>query len=61
MLIVRSNYHSVFGMNCAQCGDLLIAPQWSEYEDEHHVLHSWSCKTAAISSKPRHFCLPPSL
>ena len=43
MLIVRSNYHSVFGMNCAQCGDLLIAPEWSEYADEHHVLHSWSC------------------
>ena len=40
MLIMRSNYHSVFGMNCAQCGDLLIAPQRSEYEDEHHVLHS---------------------
>ncbi len=43
MLIVRSDYHSVFGMNCAQCGDLLIAPEWSEYEDERHVLHLWSC------------------
>ena len=43
MLIMRSNYHSVFGMNCPQCGDLLIAPQRSECEDEHHVLHSWSC------------------
>ncbi len=43
MLIVRSNYHSVFGMNCTQCGDLLIAPEWSEYADKHHVLHSWSC------------------
>ncbi len=35
--------HSVFGMNCAQCGDLLIAPDWSEYEDEQHVLNLWSC------------------
>jgi hypothetical protein len=38
-----SNHRSVFGMNCVQCGDLLIAPEWSEYEDERHVLHSWSC------------------
>jgi hypothetical protein len=30
-------------MNCAQCGDLLIAPEWSEYEDERRVLHLWSC------------------
>ena len=43
MLIMRSNYHSIFGMNCTQCGDLLIAPEWSEYADKHHVLHSWSC------------------
>ena len=33
----------IFGMNCTQCGDLLIAPEWSEYEDERHVLHLWSC------------------
>ena len=33
MLIVRSNYRPIFGMNCTQCGDLLIAPEWSEYED----------------------------
>jgi len=43
MLIVRSKYRSIFGMNCTQCGDLLIAPEWSEYTDKHHVLHSWSC------------------
>ena len=43
MLIVRSNYRPIFGMNCTQCGDLLIAPEWSEYEDELHVLNLWSC------------------
>ena len=43
MLIMRSNYRPIFGMNCTQCGDLLIAPEWSKYADKHHVLHSWSC------------------
>ena len=38
-----SNRRSVFGMNCPECGDLLIAPEWSEYEDERHILNLWSC------------------
>jgi hypothetical protein len=28
---------------CAQCGDTLFAPEWSEYIDECHVRHLWSC------------------
>ena len=32
-----------YGMTCIQCGNLLIAPEWSEYEDERHVLNLWSC------------------
>ena len=38
-----SSHRPIFGINCTQCGDLLIAPEWSEYEDERHVLHLWSC------------------
>ena len=34
---------SDYGMTCVQCGDLMIAPEWSEYEDERHVLNLWSC------------------
>ena len=43
MTTIVSNRRSSFGMNCTQCGDLLIAPEWSEYEDERHVLNLWSC------------------
>jgi ribosomal protein L37AE/L43A len=28
---------------CAQCGDTLFAPEWSEYLDERSVRHLWSC------------------
>jgi ribosomal protein L37AE/L43A len=42
-MAIQSNRRPVFGMNCTRCGDLLIAPEWSEYEDERHVLHLWSC------------------
>ena len=35
-----------FGMNCANCDNELIAPEWSEYRNErqvHHVWHCWKC------------------
>jgi len=38
-IILASDY----GMPCVQCGDPLIAPEWSEFEDEHHVLNLWTC------------------
>ena len=26
-----SSHRPIFGINCTQCRDLLIAPEWSEY------------------------------
>jgi hypothetical protein len=28
---------------CAQCGEVLLAPDWSEYVNERCVRHVWSC------------------
>ena len=28
---------------CAQCGDMLLAPQWSEHLDDCHIRHLWCC------------------
>jgi hypothetical protein len=28
---------------CAQCRDTLFAPEWSEYLDDRHIRHLWSC------------------
>jgi ribosomal protein L37AE/L43A len=28
---------------CAQCGDNLLAPEWSEYLDDRRIRHLWSC------------------
>jgi hypothetical protein len=28
---------------CAQCGDTLLAPEWSEHVNERCVRHFWSC------------------
>ena len=28
---------------CAQCGETLFAPEWSEYLDDRHVRHLWCC------------------
>ena len=29
---------------CAQCGALIVAPEWSEYLSERRVRHLWSCE-----------------
>ena len=28
---------------CAQCGDAIMAPEWSEHVSERCVRHFWSC------------------
>ncbi len=28
---------------CAQCGEVMFMPEWSEYMNEHRVRHLWSC------------------
>lgn len=36
---------STFGKRpCAQCGEEIIAPMWSEYASAGHVRHSWNCE-----------------
>jgi len=29
---------------CAQCGDALVAPEWSEHVNERCVRHLWACE-----------------
>jgi hypothetical protein len=28
---------------CAQCGEVMFMPEWSEYLSEHRVRHLWTC------------------
>jgi DNA-directed RNA polymerase subunit RPC12/RpoP len=30
-------------IECAQCGERIFAPDWSEYFDDHKVRHLWAC------------------
>jgi hypothetical protein len=34
---------------CAQCGQALFAPEWTEYLDDHRVRHLWSCEACDYS------------
>jgi ribosomal protein L37AE/L43A len=43
MTTVAPTPDSDCGMICVQCGDALIAPEWSEYVSERLVLNLWSC------------------
>ena len=31
-------------IECAQCGEQLFMPDWSEYLDERRVRHLWCCE-----------------
>ena len=31
-------------LECAQCGEKLFVPEWSESLDRHHVRHLWHCE-----------------
>jgi C4-type Zn-finger protein len=30
--------------SCPQCGDKLLAPEWSEHVNERCIRHFWSCE-----------------
>jgi hypothetical protein len=44
---------------CAQCGDTLFAPEWSEYLDERRVRHLWSCDACNYRFESMVFYPPP--
>ncbi len=36
-------------MECAQCGEQLFMPEWSEYVDERRVRHLWECEACGYA------------
>jgi hypothetical protein len=44
MAIVINYKRSPYGLACAACKDLMIAPNWSEYVGENQVCHFWCCE-----------------
>jgi ribosomal protein L37AE/L43A len=43
MTTVASFRNFGYEMTCANCGEALVAPEWSEYISEQRVLNLWSC------------------
>ena len=31
--------------HCAQCGEAMFMPEWSEYLNDNRVRHLWACDT----------------
>jgi len=36
-------------IECAQCGEALFVPEWSEFVDQHRVRHLWTCDTCGYA------------
>ncbi len=34
---------------CAQCGELLHLPEWSEYVDQNRARHLWTCEACGYA------------
>ena len=46
----RSKYTRSFPVvECAQCGEALFAPEWSEHVDDRRVRHAWNCEACRYS------------
>jgi hypothetical protein len=40
-------------VSCAQCGDPIIMPEWSEWVDAGYARHLWHCDTCDYSFETR--------
>ena len=40
----RKYGHPHLANSCAQCGEIIFMPEWSEYMTEHRVRHLWECE-----------------
>ncbi len=36
-------------VECAQCGERIYVPEWTEYRDGGRVLHLWQCETCGYA------------
>jgi transcription elongation factor Elf1 len=36
-------------IECAQCGEHLFSPEWSEYVDARRVRHLWECEACGYA------------
>jgi hypothetical protein len=43
MSTMVSDRRSSFEMSCVQCGNELVAPEWSEYRSKQQNRHLWRC------------------
>ncbi len=34
---------------CAQCGETIFVPEWSEHVDERRVRHLWACDSCGYA------------
>jgi hypothetical protein len=45
--------------HCPQCGEWLLAPDWSEYFNERCVRHTWSCQNCRYEFETAVFFASP--
>ena len=41
----RRQRHPRLANSCAQCGETIFMPEWSEYLSKNRVRHLWECES----------------
>jgi hypothetical protein len=49
------------GNQCAQCGAVLIAPEWSEHFPDHRIRNVWSCEACGYEFEDTVYWTAPEL
>ena len=55
MTTIKNATRTIYGIDCVQCGDDLIAPEASECIGERHVRHFWHCTSCGSRSEETAF------
>ena len=40
---IASTRRPDYGMTCVQCGNAMIAPEWSKFVNRRQIVNFWSC------------------
>jgi hypothetical protein len=45
LVVTSTDNYALFGIVCIRCGEMLIAPERSQYVTSGHVRHAWFCES----------------
>lgn len=58
MSAAESMHHSDSETTCTRCGDVLVAPEWSQHMGDRRIFNLWSCAKCGSCFADISICSP---